>query len=189
MVRILIRKHYLPLKQAQVTDNFWQILGSEVSYDELANKLGISKNTVQKYLDLLSKVFILFRLGGYAKNLRKEVAKAGKWYFYDNGIRNAVIGKFQSLSIRDDVSALWENYFISERVKQNANLGNANSLYFWKTYDRQEIDLVEENGENLAAFELKWTEPNAKLPVAFAKAYPNAQFHTVNKENYLDFLL
>lgn len=163
-------------------------MGSKVSYDELANKLGISKNTVQKYLDLLSKVFVLFRLGGYARNLRKEVSKAGKWYFYDNGIRNAVIGRFQPLAIRDDVGALWENYFISERMKLNSNQGNAKSLYFWKTYDHQEIDLVEENGSELTTFEIKWTEQKAKLPVAFAKAYPNERFFTVNKENYSDFL-
>ena len=164
-------------------------VGSELSYDELSNKLGLSKNTVQKYMDLLSKVYVIFRLGGYARNLRKEVSKAGKWYFYDNGIRNAVISRFQPLAIREDVGVLWENYFISERVKQNLHGRLNRNLYFWKTYDRQEIDLIEESTESLSAFELKWNETKVKTPVAFANAYPDAAFRVVNRNNYLDFLL
>ena len=162
--------------------------GSELSYDELSNSLGLSKNTVQKYMDLLSKVYVIFRLGGYAKNLRKEVAKAGKWFFYDNGIRNAVIGRFQPLALREDVGALWENYFISERMKQNLYGCHQKELFFWKTYDRQEIDLVEESSDGLAAFELKWSDRSVKKPVAFAKAYPDASFHVVNRDNYLEYI-
>lgn len=163
-------------------------VGSELSYDELSNKLGISKNTVQKYMDLLSKVYVIFRLGGYARNLRKEVSKIGKWYFYDNGIRNAVIGRFQPMALRDDVGALWENYFISERMKQNLHGQFNRNLYFWKTYDRQEIDLIEETPDGLSAFEIKWSEEKVKVPVAFAKNYPEAAFHLVNRKNYLDFI-
>lgn len=162
--------------------------GSEVSYDELANKLCISKNTVQKYMDLLSKVYVIFRLGGYAKNLRKELSKAGKWYFYDNGIRNAVIGRFQPLALRDDAGALWENYIVSERMKQNLHNRYGRNLYFWKTYDRQEINLIEESASGLSAFEMKWSKDDAKEPVAFAKAYPEASFHTINRNNYLDYI-
>ena len=162
--------------------------GSEVSYDELANTLSLSKNTVQKYLDLLSKVFIIYRLGGYARNLRKEVSKAGKWYFYDNGIRNALIGRFNPLALRDDVGLLWENFFISERIKRNFFLKQDCAYFFWKTYDRQEIDLIEENLPEIHAFELKWGDKMPKTPAAFAKAYPSAQFNVINRNNYYDFL-
>lgn len=105
-------------------------LGSEVSYEELGKQLGMSKTTVEKYLDLLEKVFVIYRLGAYSRNLRKEVTKAGKWYFYDNGIRNAVIGAFSPLSIRQDVGALWENYLIGERRKTNFNEGLYKGFYF-----------------------------------------------------------
>lgn len=142
-------------------------MGSEVSYDELGKQLGMSKNTVEKYLDLLSKVFVVYRLGAYSRNLRKEVVKAGKWYFYDNGIRNAIIGNFTPLSVRQDVGALWENYLISERMKQSYNRNRAKEFYFWRTYDNQEIDLIEESPEGLSAFEFKWGDKNRmSLPVS-----------------------
>ena len=163
-------------------------LGSEVSYDELGKQLGMSKNTVEKYLDLLEKVFVIYRLGGYARNLRKEVAKAGKWYFYDNGIRNAIIGAFSPLAIRQDVGALWENYIISERRKVNFNNATHKEFYFWRTYDRQEIDLVEEDAGNLTALEFKWGNKTPGVPKAFKDAYPQAEFHIVNRDNYLDFV-
>jgi predicted AAA+ superfamily ATPase len=118
-------------------------MGNEVSCDELGRQLGMSKTTVEKYLDLLSKVFVVYRLGAYSRNLRKEVAKAGKWYFYDNGIRNAIIGNFTPLAVRLDVGALWENYLISERLKANFNDGLNKEFYFWRTYNNQEIDLIE----------------------------------------------
>lgn len=163
-------------------------LGSEVSYDELGKQLGMSKNTVEKYLDLLEKVFVVYRLGGYARNLRKEVAKAGKWYFYDNGIRNAIIGAFSPLAIRQDVGALWENYIISERRKVNFNNAAHKEFYFWRTYDRQEIDLIEEDSGNLTALEFKWGNKTTGAPKAFKDAYPQAEFHIVNRDNYLDFI-
>ena len=163
-------------------------VGSEVSYDELGKQLGMSKNTVEKYLDLLSKVFVVYRLGAYARNLRKEVTKAGKWYFYDNGIRNAIIGNFNPLSIRQDVGALWENYLIGERIKTNTNEGLSKEFYFWRTYDHQEIDLIEESADSITALELKWGNKKANIPNIFKEAYPKATFNVVNRDNYLDFV-
>lgn len=164
-------------------------MGNEVSYDELGRKLGMSKNTVEKYLDLLSKVFIIYRLGAYSKSLRKEVSKAGKWYFYDNGIRNAIIGNFQPLVTRQDVGALWENYIMSERVKMDRNQGLSKEFYFWRTYDGQEIDLIEEREDDISAFEIKWGEKMPSAPVAFSKAYPETSFEIINRQNYLDWIL
>lgn len=163
-------------------------LGSEVSYEELGKQLGMSKTTVEKYLDLLEKVFVVYRLGAYSRNLRKEVTKAGKWYFYDNGIRNAIIGAFSPLAIRQDVGALWENYIIGERRKANFNEGLHKEFYFWRTYDKQEIDLIEENPNNLTALEFKWGDKMPTAPKAFQEAYPHAEFHVVNRENYLEFV-
>ena len=163
-------------------------LGNEVSYDELGKQLSMSKNTVEKYLDLLSKVFVIYRLGAYARNLRKEVTKAGKWYFYDNGIRNAIIGNFNPLSIRLDIGALWENYLISERIKANYNEGLGKEFYFWRTYDHQEIDLIEESSDSLAALEFKWGNKQPNVPGIFKETYPIATFHVVNKDNYLNYI-
>ena len=163
-------------------------VGSEVSYEELGKQLGMSKNTVEKYLDLLSKVFVVYRLGAYARNLRKEVTKAGKWYFYDNGIRNAIIGNFNPLSIRQDVGALWENYLISERIKANYNEGLGKEFYFWRTYDCQEIDLIEENSDTLTALEFKWGNKNPNVPAIFKETYPNATFDVINRDNYWKYI-
>jgi hypothetical protein len=163
-------------------------LGNEVSYDELGRQLGMSKNTVEKYLDLLSKVFIVYRLGAFSRNLRKEVSKAGKWYFFDNGIRNALIGNFNSLAVRQDSGALWENYIISERIKSNYNNRLNKEFYFWRTYDGQEIDLIEENSDSLIALEFKWSDKKPAVPIAFKQAYSNAQFSVVNRDNYLEYI-
>ena len=162
--------------------------GNEVSSEELGKQLGMSKTTVEKYLVLLSKVFVLFRLGAYARNLRKELAKAGKWYFYDNGIRNAVIGNFAPLALRQDIGVLWESYLIGERFKNMYNTGASYNYYFWRTYDRQEIDLIEESGDELSAFEFKWGDKSPKIPAAFAKAYPHASYKVINQQSYLSFL-
>ena len=165
-------------------------MGSEVSYDELGRQLGISKNTVESYLDLLQKVFVLYRLGGYSKNLRKEVTKSSKWYYVDNGIRNAVIRDFKPLSLRpdDDRGALWENYIITERMKRNHNNRLGLDFYFWRTYDQQEIDLLENDSGMLSAFEMKAGKKKLNAPKCFQEAYPDASFHVVNAENYLEFL-
>lgn len=165
----------------------WQV-GSQVSTVELATNLQINKATVERYLDLLSKVFIIYPLAGYSNNLRKEVTKSKKWYFFDNGIRNALINNFSPLSQRNDIGQLWEQYFLSERIKFNRYKNNQPQYYFWRTYDGQEIDLLELNNGQLQALECKWKETKVKIPVAFAKAYPEAKFSIINKENYLDWI-
>lgn len=161
-------------------------MGDEVSYDELGKQLGLSKNTVERYLDLLQKVFVLYRLGGFSKNLRKEVSKSSKWYFADNGVRNAVIRNFEPLSLRTDTDrgALWENYFITERLKRNHNERLGLDFYFWRTYDKQEIDLIEIGSGTMNAFEMKSGKKTPSAPKAFAEAYPEAQFAAVNINNY-----
>jgi len=162
--------------------------GNLVSYDELGTQLGMSKNTVERYLDLLSKVFVVHRLSGYSANLRKEITKASKWYFYDNGIRNALIGNFSPLALRQDVGALWESYLISERLKRCNFQRLSEQHFFWRTYDGQELDLLEKSESGLQGFEFKWGGKTPKCPVAFAKAYPEAKFMIVNPDNYLDWL-
>lgn len=164
-------------------------LGQEVSLQELARQLGMSKNTVENYLDLLSKVFVIYKVPGYSRNLRKEITKSNRWYFFDNGIRNAIINNFTRLDSRTDIGALWENYLASERVKYQNYTQKSVSNYFWRTYDQQEIDWLEEIAENLSGFEFKWNEKRkSKIPTAFAKAYPTASFEVINKGNYLDFI-
>jgi uncharacterized protein len=166
----------------------WQV-GSQVSTVELGNSLQLNKETVERYLDLLSKVFIIFPLSGFSRNLRKEVTKSKKWYFYDNGIRNALIRNFSPLSLRNDIGALWEQYIITERMKYNSAQGNSIQYFFWRTYDGQEIDLLEVNNhQEIQAFECKWDQKKAKVPVAYSKAYPEANWQEINKVNYLDWI-
>lgn len=165
----------------------WQV-GSQVSTVELANSLQINKGTVERYLDLLSKVFIIYPLSGYSNNLRKEISKSKKWYFFDNGIRNALIGNFSSLEQRNDIGQLWEQYFLSERLKYNSYRNYQPQYFFWRTYDGQEIDLLELYNGKLQALECKWKNAQAKMPVAFSKAYPDANFSVINKDNYLEWI-
>ena len=164
-------------------------VGSEVSLDELGKQLGISKNTVERYLDLLAKVQILFKLGGYSTNLRKEITKSSKWYFFDNGIRNALINDFRLLPLRQDIGLLWENYCIYERIKLNNCNQESAEYFFWRTYDQQEIDLIEKKQQSINAFEFKYKDGKGKKPAFFAKNYPDAGFILINKENYLEFIL
>ncbi len=177
------------IKNASKMQNLLRLIalqvGSEVSYDELGTQLGISKNTVERYLDLLSKVFVVYRVGAFARNLRKEVCKAGKWYFYDNGVRNAIINNFSPLALRNDVGSLWENYFISERRKYIYNNHKHIEQYFWRTYDKQELDLVEECDGKLFAMEIKWGNKTPKLPIVFANAYKEVEYQVINRDNYL----
>ncbi|MFA7446647.1 MAG: AAA family ATPase [Flavobacteriaceae bacterium] len=165
-------------------------LGKEVSLQELGNQLQISKNTVERYLDLLSKVFVLFKVEGFSRNLRKEITKTSRWYFYDNGIRNALIDNFKQLDLRNDVGDLWENYLACERIKKQHYRKMKVRNYFWRTYDQQELDWLEEQTDTLSGFEFKWNEnKKSKIPTAFAKAYPDAGFDVISKNNYLDFIL
>lgn len=164
-------------------------VGQEVSLQELARQLGISKNTVESYLDLLSKVFVIYKVTGFSRNLRKEITKSNRWYFYDNGIRNGIINNFSLLENRTDVGNLWENYLASERIKHQNYTQKSVSNYFWRTYDQQELDWLEEQNGQLNGFEFKWNERRkSKIPKAFAKAYPEATFEVINRQNYLDFI-
>lgn len=164
-------------------------IGKEVSLQELGNQLQMSKNTVERYLDLLSKVFILFKVEGFSRNLRKEITKSSRWCFFDNGIRNAIINNFTRLNNRTDVGDLWENYLASERIKKQAYQKMSKQNYFWRTYDQQELDWLETEADSINAFEFKWNEnKKSKIPIAFAKAYPEATFEVINKQNYLEFI-
>ncbi|MDR9399669.1 MAG: ATP-binding protein [Salibacter sp.] len=165
-------------------------IGKEVSIEELASQLkGISRNTVEHYLDLLTKVFVLYKVRAYSGNLRKEISKSSKWFFYDNGIRNAVIQNYAPLHLRQDKGELWENYIMTERLKFNSYTRRRVNSYFWRTYDQQEIDLIEEENGKLSAFEFKFN-PNkkVKVPGGWKKGYPNADFQVIHPKNYLDFI-
>lgn len=163
-------------------------VGSEVNLEELGRQSGMSKNTVERYLDLLSKTYIIYKRTGFSRNLRKEITKNQKWYFFDNGIRNAIIQQFQPLALRQDIGALWENYLLSERQKHLAYTGQTVNAYFWRTYDQQEIDLIEEGDGNLSAFEIKWMAGKTKTPAAFSQAYPDATYRVIEQTNYLDWI-
>lgn len=164
-------------------------VGNEVSYNELAQLVGVDKATVEKYVDLLEKCFVVFKLPSYSRNLRNEIKKGKKIYFYDNGIRNAVLSNFAMPEYRTDMGALWENFLISERVKRNVYEGNYAQMYFWRTQSQQEIDYVEESDGQLKAFEFKWN-PKAKatIPKAFTEAYPGSAFEVITPDNYEGFL-
>ena len=163
-------------------------MGSEVSYDELARQLGLSRNTVEKYLDLLSKIYVIYKLPAFSKNKRKEVTKSSKWYFTDNGIRNAVINDFRVVSMREDVGLLWESFLIGERMKRRNNANEFASFYFWRSYSMQEIDLIEEFNGIISAFEFKWNNKKVKAPSRFVENYPHTDFNVINKINFWDFI-
>ncbi|MBE2229685.1 MAG: ATP-binding protein [Chitinophagaceae bacterium] len=165
-------------------------LGQEVNYTELGQLTGTDRKTVEKYIDLLEKAFVIFQLPAYAKNVRNEIRKSRKIYFYDCGIRNAVTGNFTPLNSRSDTGALWENFIIAERIKFLRNAGNDTRLYFWRTTQQQEIDLVEEDNGKMNAVEFKWNrKKNPRLPLTFRGAYPDATMQVVSPENIEDFLL
>lgn len=163
-------------------------VGSEVSYNELSRLVGIDKETVESYIDLLEKCFVIFRLPAFSRNMRTEIKRGRKIYFYDNGIRNALISNFAPLELRNDAGALWENLMVSERVKRNAYLQNYAQLYFWRTTQQQEIDFIEEKDGKITAFEFKKKKNKAKLPNTFAENYPDADFFIVSQDNYMDFV-
>ncbi len=166
-------------------------VGSEVNIEELARSAkGIARNTAERYLDLLEKVFVIYKVQGFCRNLRKEVTKNSRYYFWDNGVRNALIGNFRPLNLRDDAGALWENYLMAERMKCLNYSRRFASRYFWRTYDQQEIDLVEEEAGALHAFEFKY-QPGRKVkaPGAWKRAYPDASFQVITPDNYLEFIM
>ena len=164
-------------------------IGKEVSLEELGRQLALSRNTVEKYLDLLSKVFVVYKLSGFNRNLRSEITKTNRWYFYDNGIRNALIRNYNPLSIRNDAVELWENYVLTERVKFQHYTNIQASNYFWRTYEQQEIDWIEESGGRLSAYEIKWNPAKTvRVPTAWTKAYPESSFQVIHPENHLDWI-
>lgn len=182
------------LKRSSVIKNLLQALalqlGQEVSYQELATKLGINRLTVLKYIDILEQSFVVFVLRSFSRNKRKEISKSIKVYFYDLGIRNSLIENYNPMAIRSDAGHLWENFCVMERKKANEdNLRFAN-LYFWRTYDQKEIDLIEEREGKLFAYEFKWSkDAKAKKPSDFLVAYPGSEFMIVDQGNYWKFLL
>jgi len=163
-------------------------IGNEVSLNELSKSLGIAKHTVERYLELLEKVFIIKRVGGFSRNLRNEITKTYRYYFIDNGIRNAVINNFNQLTSRDDVGKLWENFIFSERIKRNAYLKLFSNYNFWRTYDRKEIDFIEEHGGQLRGYEFKWSDKKAKAPKLWLETYQGSSFETINRSNFLEFV-
>lgn len=169
----------------------WQI-GAEVSLNELGAQLQLNKATVERYLDLLEKNFVVYRVGGFSRNLRKEVVKSGRWYFGDTGIRNAIVDQFQPLALRPDKGALWENFVVNERRKRIAYERLERTGYFWRTYDQQEIDRIEVTSATAAAetiegFECKWQPQSYKAPKAWVKSYPGAPVHLVHSGNFSEF--
>lgn len=163
-------------------------IGHDVSYAELASGLNSHPKTVRRYLELLEKTFVLFSVGGFSRNLRKEYTKTPRYYFWDNGVRNVIISNFNPPNIRDDVGQLWENYCVSERRKRNTYRNLTVNYYYWRTYDQKEIDSIEERNGVLYGYEMKWGNSRLKAPKDFLTTYKGAEFNVVNKENYLDFI-
>jgi predicted AAA+ superfamily ATPase len=185
---------YLGVKKSSIISGLLRLLalqvGSEVAYPELGNALGIDRRTVANYIDVLEQSFIVFRLSAFSRNLRKEVAKSQKIYFYDLGVRNAIIQAFTPLSLRADVGALWENFCIIERLKLTRNARLRVNQYFWRTYDQKEIDYIEERDGVLTAFECKWN-PSERLrpPKEFLAAYPGSNIYQIDRATYWKHLL
>ena len=183
------------IRKSSVIEKLVQALalqvGSEVSFNELGNLLGIDTVTVQRYVDLLEKSYVIFHIRSFSRNVRNELKKSIKIYFYDNGVRNSVISNFSPVELRSDIGALWENFLISERIKNNAYHNKHAKYYFWRTTQKQEIDFIEEVDQNLFAYEFKYNpkKVNSKCPVTFSNNYPNVPFDVITSENYMDFVL
>jgi len=163
-------------------------IGHEVSYNELSNLLGGTRQTIANYIQLLEKAFVIFRLNPFSRNLRNELTKLRKIYFLDTGIRNALINNFNALHLRQDVGPLWENFMISERLKWNANNMIQVNTYFWRTHQQQEIDFIEEKGGKLAGFEFKWRDGKARVPKIFLETYPESSVDIVHADNFQTFV-
>jgi predicted AAA+ superfamily ATPase len=181
-----IRKPEILLKLLQALA--WQV-GSEVSYNELAQTIGADKLTVSAYIDLLEKSFVIFKLHPFARNLRNEINSSRKIYFYDNGIRNTIINNYAPIAQRNDIGALWENFIISERKKTLAYSGFHGNIYFWRNTRQAEVDYVEEQDGRLKVFEVKWnSKKSVRFPKAFMEAYQPEEAHVINRDNFWKFL-
>ncbi len=184
---------YKGIKKPEVLQKLLRALafqvGSEVSYNELSNLIGIDKNTVETYIDLLEKCYVIFKVSSFSRNARNEIKKSKKVYFYDNGIRNAIISNFANPELRTDMGALWENFIISERLKMHTYANDYTTMYFWRTHAQSEIDLIEERDGMLSTFEMKWNgKTKARQPEAFRSSYPDVPFNIITPENYLNFV-
>jgi len=182
------------VKGSQVLLNLLKLLafqiGNEVSLNELATQLKIDVKTVDRYIYLLEQSFVIFRLSGFSRNLRKEISKKNKYYFIDNGVRNAVISQFNPLNLRNDAGALFENFVVSERMKKRAYKNIHGYDYFWRTYGQQEVDLVEEREGSLFGYEIKYSQrKKIRHPKDWLSTYPNASYEIINQDNYLDFII
>jgi hypothetical protein len=156
----------------------------------LATQLGVDVKTIKRYLDLLEKSFVIYRLSGFSRNLRQEVSNKSKYYFVDNGIRNALIAQFNGLDLRNDQGLLWENFMLMERLKYRTYQRLYANIYFWRTYQQQEIDLIEEWGGILHGYEFKWSaEKKFRPPALWGETYKNAEYLVIHPDNYLDFIL
>lgn len=165
-------------------------IGQEVSLAELATNLALNRQTVERYLDLLEKVFVIYKVNGFSRNLRKEVTKNSRYYFYDNGVRNSLIQNFNPPHLRNDTGQLWENYLMIERRKRNQFTSHSVNSYFWRTYDQKEIDYIEEHSGKLYGYEFKWQGGAIRRATRdeFLKAYPGSKLLTINQENFESFL-
>jgi len=183
---------YQNIKNPEVLEKLLQALalqiGNEVSYNELSNLVGIDKNTVATYIRILEQAFVVFRLNPFSRNLRSELKKLRKIYFYDLGVRNVLINNLNPLNLRQDAGALWENFMISERLKRNNNRGISARSYFWRTKQKQEIDYLEEADGKLSGFEFKWKKDKIRFPKPFLDAYPKSKVELVNRDNYREFV-
>lgn len=165
-------------------------LGNEVSYTELGSIVGLDRKTVERYIDLMEQSFIIYRLGSFSRNLRNELKRAVKIYFWDNGIRNALLNNFSPLETRTDLGALWENYVVTERRKKMLNKRASFEHYFWRTSTQQEIDLIETENGKISGYEIKWKRPKtARFPKSFKEAYPEANLELIDYKNYVKWLL
>jgi len=190
-------KDILSWEQVQKPDKLTKLLqalafqiGSQVSYHELGQTCGLDSKTVEKYIVLLEQTYIIFRLGSFSRNLRNELKNSKKIYFYDNGIRNAVIANFNQIENRSDIGPLWENFLISERIKKLNYSRKWSNYWYWRTKEQKEIDFVEESDGRITAFEFKWSaRTKVKPPKQFLENYPNATFEVITPDNYEDFLL
>jgi len=162
--------------------------GNEVSYNELAQQVGVDKKTIESYLRILEQSFIIFRLGSFSRNLRNELKKSRKIYFVDTGVRNAVINNLNPPDLRSDTGGLWENFVIAERMKRNHNQQLFPNTYFWRSHQRQEIDYLEEQNGELRGYKIKWRETRLKIPAGFSAAYPDCPVSLVNRENVAEFV-
>lgn len=183
---------YQDIRNPELLEKLLQALalqvGSEVSYSELAQLLGVNKVTVENYVRILEQAYIIFRVGPFSRNIRNELKKKRKIYFYDLGLRNALINNLNPVSLRQDIGALWENFLVAERVKRNNNLAATANIYFWRITSGKEIDYVEDAGGILSGYEFKWQKNSFSSPKEFLRAYPGSTVKLINRDNYLEFL-